>query len=530
MDYIEYVIKAKMGDEKSLEWLIDRFQNMAVGYAYSILHDFQRAEDAAQEAFILLFRNIRNLKEPIAFISWLRKLIFNICYRILQRKKFEVSIDDIEEADDINNDFHQNIEHDEMTSLVKSALSQLNEGQREVFLLHYTFGKSYEEIAVDLQITVSAVSNRLYSGKKKLKSIMLNTMKEYLGGYNMNKELFTKKVLENIHNLITWHHGQNYLFNGCMEYLMECLHESKEYNYWFFSGVTGDSFTQLHRSDDYHKFTACLSANTFDYALAKKAFDACGYDFSYVNYEQISQDKKKWQQKIEEYINTGLPVIACGYKINEGFCVICGYDNEKDCVLILKGDDTSPSEYYNILDNSDTRVLLFVGDKKQTPPLADVYRQTVMNIPSFITRPPENGLFFGKQAFEDWANSFLDGRYADIDVTERDITWMIHGTYLCMAGTNGASCGFLNDALVYNPDMTFIERLKPIFDKQQIIFHELAYLNDKGEPDYKNGGIEGGFNIKAEKFKNPDIMRPVSNKILESAKYCDEILEVFRAL
>ena len=28
--------------------------------------------------------------------------------------------------------------------------------------------------------------------------------------------------------------GQNYLFNGCMEYMMECLGESKEYDYWFF--------------------------------------------------------------------------------------------------------------------------------------------------------------------------------------------------------------------------------------------------------------------------------------------------------
>ena len=183
MEYIKYVNEAREGDEKSLEWLIDRFQNMAVGYAYTILHDFQRAEDAAQEAFILLFRNIRNLKEPTAFISWLRKLIFNICYRMAQRQKFEVSIGDIEEPADTDGNPDNQVERGEMTALVESALLELNESQREVFLLYYTFGKSYEEIAVDLQITTAAVANRLYAGKKKLKSIMLNTMKEYLGGY-----------------------------------------------------------------------------------------------------------------------------------------------------------------------------------------------------------------------------------------------------------------------------------------------------------------------------------------------------------
>ena len=45
--------------------------------------------------------------------------------------------------------------------------------------------------------------NRLYSGKKKLKSIMLSTMIDYLGGYNVSKETFTKKVLEQVPNILT---------------------------------------------------------------------------------------------------------------------------------------------------------------------------------------------------------------------------------------------------------------------------------------------------------------------------------------
>ena len=68
MDYIKYVIIAQKGDIEGYEYLVNHFQSMAVSYAYSILHDFQLAEDAAQEAFILLFRNIRNLKEPSAYL------------------------------------------------------------------------------------------------------------------------------------------------------------------------------------------------------------------------------------------------------------------------------------------------------------------------------------------------------------------------------------------------------------------------------------------------------------------------------
>ena len=43
-----------------------------------------------------------------------------------------------------------------------------------------------------------------------------------------------KKVLENARLLCDGMLGQNYWFNGCMDYLMECLGESPDYDYWFF--------------------------------------------------------------------------------------------------------------------------------------------------------------------------------------------------------------------------------------------------------------------------------------------------------
>ena len=41
--------------------------------------------------------------------------------------------------------------------------------------------------------------------------------------------------------------------------------------------------------------------------------------------------------------------------------------------------------------------------------------------------------------------------------------WNLHGTYLCMLGTNGCSRDFLKKALVLNPDMTFIDDVEPIY-------------------------------------------------------------------
>ena len=47
------VIRAQQGESRAFEELVRRFQDMAVGYTYAMLGDWQEAEDAAQDAFIL---------------------------------------------------------------------------------------------------------------------------------------------------------------------------------------------------------------------------------------------------------------------------------------------------------------------------------------------------------------------------------------------------------------------------------------------------------------------------------------------
>lgn len=337
-----------------------------------------------------------------------------------------------------------------------------------------------------------------------------------------------KKLLNNIHNILTWRYGQNYTFNACMGYLMECMNERKEYDYWFFSGVTGDSFTQVY-CKDYSYVPSCLSQDTFDVSFAKKAFGACGYEVDFWDEAEISTNFKVCIETIVAFIDNGKPVITKGVFENGEFCVICGYDTESKKFYILSGEENTPKEYdyENVLNCS--KALLFVGPKTLIPELGEVYRKAVMNIPVYITMPSTNELSFGKQAFEEWANSFQNGFFDNIPVEDID-PWRIHGTYLCMAGTNGCSRGFLKKTLELNPDMDFINELEPIYAKHGVVFEDLAYRDSKGGLDYANGGMEGGFNIVPVKIKSKEIMRPISDKILESAKYCDEILALFDRL
>ena len=48
----DLVSEAKAGDANAFGAIVRRFQDMAVGYAWSRLRDFHLAEDAAQQAFL----------------------------------------------------------------------------------------------------------------------------------------------------------------------------------------------------------------------------------------------------------------------------------------------------------------------------------------------------------------------------------------------------------------------------------------------------------------------------------------------
>ena len=320
-----------------------------------------------------------------------------------------------------------------------------------------------------------------------------------------------KKLPINTRKLCDGMKGQNYWFNGCMEYAMECLGEDiKTYDYWFFSNITGDSLTQLYSKDP--NVTAwCPSCNVFDHAFARRAFDACGYEFEHVP-GVTDANRAGLLPRIKASIDRGVPVICRGGgKIYE-YANICGYDG--DTLLLLVCDKDAPQ----ILPGKFTE-LVFIGAKKGRPAPAEVFKRTLMAIPAFLTRPATSAYSFGKQAFMDWAGSFQNGAFDNVPASHIN-AWNAHGTHLCMLGTNGCANDLLRRARETNPALApQVDALAPLYNALSEIFHELAY---------RDGGLRGGFNITPETIKDKAQMKVVSDAIMRAAAVCDDILRVFQ--
>jgi RNA polymerase sigma factor (sigma-70 family) len=190
------VQRAQSGDLQAFTDLVQRFQDMAVGYAFSVLGDFHRAEDAAQEAFVQVLRDVPDLHQPAAFAGWLRRIVYKHCDRQIRRAKLTTIPLEDNMGTQYTADPHQTLEAAEDAAVVHRAINILPEHQRQTITLFYIGQHSQADIAAFLDISVGAVGKRLYDARKNLKEVVLDMVKDTLRQDAPSRdEKFTAKVL-----------------------------------------------------------------------------------------------------------------------------------------------------------------------------------------------------------------------------------------------------------------------------------------------------------------------------------------------
>ena len=164
---------AQAGDELAFAELVRAYQDIAVAYATSILGDYYLAEDAAQEAFVEVYRELPGLREAAAFAAWFRTIIFKHCDRLTRRKRHPTtSLDAALEIASPSPSPHEALESRDTLKSVREAIAALSETERQVVLLYYMGEHSMAAIAAFLEVTTNAVKTRLYSARKRLRKQM----------------------------------------------------------------------------------------------------------------------------------------------------------------------------------------------------------------------------------------------------------------------------------------------------------------------------------------------------------------------
>lgn len=169
------VIKTQQNDSNAFAELFGLTHNKVYTYACHYLKDTYLAQDAVQEVYISVLKNIHKLKDPSLFVAWLNQISFHICFDMCKKRNHEYGVIsdgmlDLLNAREIpqNNPESQTLLKDEASRL-RSAIQQLPYHEREIIVLRYYNNMKIDEIAQVTDLSKSTVKRYLASGQSTLK-------------------------------------------------------------------------------------------------------------------------------------------------------------------------------------------------------------------------------------------------------------------------------------------------------------------------------------------------------------------------
>ncbi len=168
-----YLAMLDTQDEKSrFEDLYNQYKSTLITVAYQILNDKSLAEDAVQEAFLALARNMKNIsgRNCIQIRNYLIIIVRNASYRIYNKRKEELCVDEIEEnIPDLQN-IEINTEDKAAQQKLMALIKTLDEKYADILILKYFYDLPDKEIARTLGISLENAKIRLHRGKIMLKN------------------------------------------------------------------------------------------------------------------------------------------------------------------------------------------------------------------------------------------------------------------------------------------------------------------------------------------------------------------------
>jgi RNA polymerase sigma-70 factor, ECF subfamily len=165
----ELVRRAARGEEEAFDALVRRYRRHVLQAAYAQLGDWQDAEDAAQQAFISAFRNLRSLHEAATFRAWLLTIARRKAARLLEARK-PAPLEFSEAVCSPANFTPAEPLDAELIERIRCGLRELSARHRQVTTLYYLSGYSCGEIGSRLKITPGSVKRILFESRQSLRT------------------------------------------------------------------------------------------------------------------------------------------------------------------------------------------------------------------------------------------------------------------------------------------------------------------------------------------------------------------------
>ncbi len=165
------------GDEDAFAVLVERHQGRVYAVCMRYFGNHADAQDATQEAFLVVYRRAETFEGSAQFSTWLYRVAVNVCNDLARRRARRPQT----EGSDLlalAGSGHDQIGQLELGLLLREALAGLSPEYREAVVLHSVYGVPYADIARRAGVAVGTAKSRVHRGHALLAAALTRMERE----------------------------------------------------------------------------------------------------------------------------------------------------------------------------------------------------------------------------------------------------------------------------------------------------------------------------------------------------------------
>lgn len=165
------VLRAQAGDDAGFRELVDHFHGALQRHAGRFLTDTGLADDAVQDAWCSIVRQLGRLDDPARFLPWALCIVARRAVDIARRRGRDRSVTPSTPLEELPAEQNATLANDEGARL-RAAVRSLAFDHRLVVELHYLEGLSLPEVADALGIALGTVKSRAFYARQQLRVVL----------------------------------------------------------------------------------------------------------------------------------------------------------------------------------------------------------------------------------------------------------------------------------------------------------------------------------------------------------------------
>ena len=160
------VAQCLTGDQAAMLALVERFRGQVFGLCYRMLGQRQDAEDASQETFVRVLKNLHRWDRERDFEPWLFAIAGNRCRTALAARKRRPTAEAVLDIIPDKEPDHRPAQH--LAEEVQLALATLRDEYRQAFVLFHEQELSYADIATAMEVPLGTIKTWVHRARREL--------------------------------------------------------------------------------------------------------------------------------------------------------------------------------------------------------------------------------------------------------------------------------------------------------------------------------------------------------------------------